>query len=164
MIEYKDPQEYKSIRTKVLQLCKQRGVKIKVFREFNGDKEKDIKAEKLFYFKTKEAHKVVKYSEIIYLKKDERKVQIQTTNGRDLFYGKMDDIIATLDMNDFIMPHKSFIINKSRMLEADKYDVILAGSKERIPISKRYRKYVMQAMKEIKLKNNAKAVIGEKEG
>lgn len=142
-IEYQTEQDYQTAIFTAGKLCRKMGVKVKTLRELKAGAK--IPNEKHFHYKTREQHKIIKYSNILFFQKELRKVKIYTTKGVDEFYSNMGELIEGLDMTGFVIPHRSFIVNKEKMVRAEKNAIFIEGSPEPVPISRRYRKYVADA-------------------
>jgi DNA-binding LytR/AlgR family response regulator len=142
-VKYRSEEEYQSAAMEALRLCSQMGVEVKISRVSKAGRKTD--SEKYFHYKTKEQHKIVKYSNILFFQKDLRKVIIHTTKGVDEFYSSMDKLMNDLDMTNFIIPHGSYIVNKEKMIWINKDKLLVDGSDMEIPISRRYQRYVAGA-------------------
>lgn len=146
-IEYQNEQDYEAAAFKVVKLCSHMGVEIKNLRELKSGRK--LPHEKHFHYKTKEQHKIVRYSNILFFQKELRKVKIYTTKGVDEFYSNLGELMEELDMTGFIIPHRSFIVNREKMIRAEKDAIFIEGSEEMIPISRRHRKYVAEAFAQL---------------
>ncbi|OCN05738.1 hypothetical protein A4S06_07645 [Erysipelotrichaceae bacterium MTC7] len=62
---------------------------------------------------------------------------MDTVNGVDDFYGKMQDLEIALPMDDFLRVHRSFIINMKHVVRFSSSVILLRNGKE-IPVGKSY--------------------------
>lgn len=144
MLEYTEENLYKKSIANLLKYCRTLGIRASLWEELG--EELEIEKEKQFSFKIYGQQFFVKYSEIIFLKKDMRKVILQTTDKSYSFYANMENLLLTLDMDEFVMPHKSYIVNKNKILKVNRFDLHVEGCIERIPVSRRNRKTTIRAI------------------
>lgn len=83
----------------------------------------------------------VPYKDIIYFESDDKKIRIISTENTYEFYGKLADINKGVPSKDFLLIHKSYLINYMYVSEA-KYDSIKLSNEISLPISQTYRKEV----------------------
>lgn len=120
-----------------------------IIRPITDEKIKDamIVAQKILkkrnkYFKfnsNNESHNVL-YDDILYFSSDARKINIITIDGYKSFYGKLKDISELL-AKEFVIIHKSYIINKKYIVYYT-YESVRMSNGDILPISKSYRKMV----------------------
>lgn len=95
----------------------------------------------LFFFKIERQNYQVPFQEIIYFESCKRKIKLYTDNICYEFYGKITDIITTLNPNLFCQIHASYIVNMEYIRSiSDTYLSITDGNI--LSISKRFRKEV----------------------
>ncbi|WP_066715886.1 LytR/AlgR family response regulator transcription factor [Clostridium sp. Marseille-P299] len=83
----------------------------------------------------------VPYKEIIYFESDDKKIRIISIDKTYEFYGKLADIKKGVPNKDFLLIHKSYLINYMYVSESQ-YDSIKFTNGVHLPISQTYRKEV----------------------
>ena len=91
-------------------------------------------------------HRVAK-SDIISMKTVNRKVEITMSNSRKVLYfpGKLTELLAKLSDKCFLRCHQSHAVNIENIRELSKTGAVTKSGKK-IPISRRYRKDVENAL------------------
>lgn len=102
-----------------------------------------------FLYKKGHKYNNVRQSDILFFESNGRKVIINMCDGNDEYYGIMDKIYERLDKKEFLYIHKSFIVN-CRYIKEIGYDYVIMFNGRRLPISKKRRKNIHDAYKEIK--------------
>lgn len=93
-------------------------------------------------FSIKKQPHIVKTKDILYITSNLRKIVLCTQDQKYEFYGKLDEVAKRLPGTDFIMTHKSFLVNWAYVKEVHDTDVeLLNGTK--IPLSRSFKKEVM---------------------
>lgn len=98
-----------------------------------------------FEFKNKNVLNRVLYENIYYLYSNNRKIILVTQKGDYEFYGKLTAIASCLPQ-DFIMVHRSYIININYIIEY-KYKLIKIINGDLITISQTYQKVIKDKLK-----------------
>lgn len=93
-----------------------------------------------FHFKSGNGNYKVPFSNIIYFESEGRKVNIVMKDNILSFYGKLSEIIKELNQ-DFILIHKSFLINYNHVIEYQ-YDNVKMSNDNVLSISQNNRKLV----------------------
>lgn len=82
--------------------------------------------------------------EIVFIESDRRKLLLHTSDGQEYeIYGKLDEWAQKLYVNDFILVHKSYLVNMSYITAFDAGNVTLTNRRV-IPISESRRKYAKE--------------------
>lgn len=84
-------------------------------------------------------------SEILYFESDGRKVNIALGDTKKSFYGKLSDVEEQLNSKDFIMIHKSYLVNYRHVIE-HAYDYVRMSNREVLAISQNNRKAVREKL------------------
>ena len=80
-------------------------------------------------------------SQLIYIHSDRRKVIYHAKNGEIVCYAKLSAIYRQLPPEDFLVIHKSFVVNIWYIQSIEHEKVVLSGGIE-LPISATYRRFV----------------------
>ena len=111
-----------------------------------------IKAVKLFgdnnhfyEYKNGNVNFSVPVGDILYFESAGRKVNIVMLDDEKSFYGKLSEVEEQLSSQDFIMIHKSYLINFSHVIEYT-YDYVKMSNKEVLTISQNNRKAVRERL------------------
>lgn len=94
------------------------------------------------YKKGYEIHKIP-LKNILYFESDDREVRMVTTNGEELFYGKLEHIYNQVVKYQFVQIHKSYIINYSHASKINYNEVIMSNT-DCLPISQSRRKIIRE--------------------
>ncbi|MDD4122623.1 MAG: LytTR family DNA-binding domain-containing protein [Eubacteriales bacterium] len=96
-------------------------------------------------FSYKKGHEVrrIDVKDILYFESNNREVKIVTTEGEEIFYGKLSDIFKQVAKYHFMFIHKSYIIN-SFFVTKFKYDEVTMSNSEVLPISQSKRKSIRE--------------------
>lgn len=87
----------------------------------------------------------VSVGDILYFESDGRKVNIILMDDIKSFYGKLSEVEEKLRNQDFIMIHKSYLINFNHVIEYT-YDYVKMSNKETLTISQNNRKAVREQL------------------
>lgn len=87
----------------------------------------------------------VPVGDILYFESDGRKVNIILMDDMKVFYGKLSEVEEKLKSQDFIMIHKSYLINFNHVIEYT-YDYVKMSNKETLTISQNNRKAVREQL------------------
>lgn len=101
---------------------------------------------KQFYeYKNGNVNFSVPVGDIMYFESDGRKVNIILMDDVKVFYGKLSEVEEKLGSQDFIMIHKSYLINFNHVIEYT-YDYVKMSNKETLTISQNNRKAVREQL------------------
>lgn len=78
------------------------------------------------------------YDEILFLESDKRKVHLYTLSEEYIFYGKLTNIVSTVDRNIFARLHVSYLVNLGHIRKITKDQAELDNGVI-LPISKKYK-------------------------
>ena len=92
-------------------------------------------------FKSNKSYIRVPLMEIRYLESDNKTVIIHTLTGTYTCYGKMKDMAKNITEDEFIMIHRSYLVNW-RYIRVLKYDHLILDNDEQLPISQSSRSLV----------------------
>lgn len=105
-----------------------------------------------FTYKTYQDIHNIRISNIMYFKRNRRQIIIYFYDGKnDIFYGSFDEIHSQLKRNQFILTHKSYLVNYKYIKEFHT-DSIILNNNEVIPISQSQRKAVKEQFLDIELR------------
>ncbi len=93
----------------------------------------------------------VPISEILYFESNGRKVNIVLPDEIKSFYGKLSEVEEQMHNQDFIMIHKSYLINFNLCIEYT-YEYVKMSNQEIITISQNNRKAVREKLMQRKLR------------
>lgn len=99
---------------------------------------------KRFEFQLGKDYYYVPYGEILCFVSDGRKIRLITTSGEMEFYGKLKNIIEELP-EDFLVIHKSYVVNKQRIARYT-YETVKLDDGRELPISQAQRKQVREKL------------------
>lgn len=94
-----------------------------------------------FEFHAGKTYYRVPYKEIMYFESDDKKIRIISNDNVYEFYGKLADIRKGVPSKEFLLIHKSYLINYMYVSEA-KYESVRLSNGKCLPISQTYRKEV----------------------
>ncbi|WP_192930233.1 LytR/AlgR family response regulator transcription factor [Alkaliphilus pronyensis] len=103
---------------------------------------------KVFTFKNKEEVVQLQYNDIYFFEKQLRRIRICAKKGDFKFYGTMKVLLEELDSDSFIQCQQGFIVSKAKILEVKDYFIYFRDIKEKVPISRRFKKKVVEAFEE----------------
>ena len=83
----------------------------------------------------------IPYKEIIYFASNDKKIRVVTLDKAYECYGKLSNVEKLTKDKDFILIHKSYLVNYRYISEA-RYDNIKLTTNDILPISQAYRKEV----------------------
>jgi len=99
---------------------------------------------KIFVFDGKNNHRILPEN-IIYIKSDHVYVELVLNNSPNIIArNTLTDLYSELDVSLFLMPHRSFIVNKNYINSWDKSNLFLTGIA--IPISRSRRKEIIESL------------------
>jgi DNA-binding LytR/AlgR family response regulator len=87
----------------------------------------------------------VQVGDVLYFESEGRKVNIILMDDVKSFYGKLSQVEEQLNSQDFIMIHKSYLINFSHVIEYT-YEYVKMSNKEVLTISQNNRKAVRERL------------------
>lgn len=110
---------------------------------------------KLLAIPDQEGFVVVKTNEIIFLEAQRAYCNIHTENGLICASRSMKDIYESLQSNDFLQVHNSYIVNKRHVIEFNKNtkNTISLSNYQCIPVARRRKNEVYQRLKTIHPEN-----------
>lgn len=131
-----------------------------IIKPFNKDKIEFVltKAVKLldkennfFEYKNSNVTFSVPLRDILYFESHGRKVNIVLSDETKSFYGKLSSVEEQINNNDFIMIHKSYLINFNFCIEYT-YEYVKMSNQEILTISQNNRKAVREKLMQRKLR------------
>lgn len=105
------------------------------------------KGKTCFAYQTRSGVSRVPYREILYFQSLGRKIQIMTEKGPRFFYGKLGELAGSLPEDQFLVIHKSFIVNFTFVREYTQSQVHLTNG-DTLPISKSRQSQVRRKIME----------------
>ncbi|MPQ34074.1 response regulator transcription factor [Clostridium estertheticum] len=100
------------------------------------------KSEFFQYQRGKRMYKVP-VKDILYFESNNRKLNIITKNGSNDFYGTLSEVYKKINKYNFILIHKSYLINHRHAIEFEYNQITMANNKV-LPISQTNRKEVRE--------------------
>lgn len=100
---------------------------------------------RFFEYKNGSVNFSVPVGDILYFESEGRKVNIVLMDDVKSFYGKLSQVEEQLGSQDFIMIHKSYLINFSHVIEYT-YEYVKMSNKEVLTISQNNRKAVREQL------------------
>lgn len=104
-----------------------------------------VKNNHYFEYKNGITNYKVPFKDIIYFESDGRKVNIVTNEEIQNFYGKLSEAERQLNEQDFILIHKSFLVNYDHVVEYQ-YDYVKMSNNKVLSISQNNRKTVREKL------------------
>lgn len=104
-----------------------------------------VKNNQYFEYKNGVSNYIIPFKDIIYFESDGRKVNIVMKDETQSFYGKLSEAEKQLYNQDFILIHKSFLINYDHVIEYQ-YDYVKMSDNKTLPISQNNRKTVREQL------------------
>lgn len=95
---------------------------------------------KLLPYLSDKIKKRVPFKDIIYLSSDAKRIILHLKNGTDYFYGKLSALRLP---KDFLVIHKSFIVNLNSVVQF-KFNCVLLSNGEILPISRAHHVEVQE--------------------
>ena len=95
--------------------------------------------QKQFHFHIQRTQYQIPLQEIVYLESRLRQITLYTPDTSYEFYGRLSDILSSLDDLLFVRVHASYIINMDYIRTLTDTGIVLRSGKE-IPVSRWYRK------------------------
>lgn len=108
------------------------------------DKIKEIQKGRFFNLVNKKTMSSIPYKDLFYFEKRINKISVKLTNDEIEVRKTLKKIEEEIDTSFFIRCHKSFIVNKEKILYQQGDNLILLGCSDLIPIGKKYRENVMK--------------------
>lgn len=93
----------------------------------------ELKKDEYFSFEYRREQYRVRVRDILYFESDRRCVIVNTSKGRSIFYGKLDEI----SLDEFIRIHRSYLVNPRHVMMFNQSHVRLYNGAE-LPVSKSY--------------------------
>ncbi len=109
------------------------------------------KENNFFEYKNNNATFSVHIRDVLYFESHGRKVNIVLDNETKSFYGKLSSVEEDINNRDFIMIHKSYMINFNHVIEYT-YEYVKMSNQEILTISQNNRKAVREKLMERKLR------------
>lgn len=110
---------------------------IKTYRDIN----------KTFSIRTKQEIVCLKYQDIYYFERRRKKIYALTRIGNYEFIDTLKSIMERIDENKFLRCHQGFIVNIDKILSISNKEIMLCDTGQAIPISRKYKKDVLNALK-----------------
>lgn len=104
---------------------------------------RNIGTEKFFNVILKKKMSSIPYKEIVYFEKKVNNLVIVLGNDTMEIRSSLKKVEEEIDMNLFLRCHKSFIVNKERIIRQQGDYLMIIGCNENIPIGEKYRKNVL---------------------
>ena len=96
---------------------------------------------RMFQYKVGPKTHSISTRDIIFFESRNRKVEVHTTEGNHVFYGKIKDICKELQRYKFIQIHKTYLVNYHYITKFE-YDKVTLSNKVTLPISQANRKRI----------------------
>lgn len=139
VLESNNGENDKKLLGRIKSIHKKMGYRVYKLLMYNFDSNL-LKKERLFVLSFLREVKVLTYSEIIFFEKVKRKMIVHTAKRNYEFYETRESVVDRLDLDMFVIPHKSFIVNRNKIIEVGKDYLLVRDSGQIIPISKRIKK------------------------
>lgn len=111
---------------------------------------KEIEKEKLyqnamkkFMVRSGDYWLLLKYDEILYFEKLNKKIKVKAKKGEYEFYCSFEKLRNMIDMDYFLQCHQGYIVNRYKMLYMSNDAIYLDESDIPIPVSRRLKKNIM---------------------
>lgn len=118
-------------------------------RAIKTTKQKKYSLENMFVLTIENGNEIlrIKYTDIVYFEKQQRKILIYTTNNQILQINKTFSMLEKKLQNDvFIRCHKGFIVNKYKIKSYKYAKLNLEGYNIDIPIGRKYQDSIKKAV------------------
>lgn len=96
------------------------------------------KGDSFFEFKINTSSFKVPVKDLLYFESSGRKITMTTLLDKYEFYGKLSEIDDRLRDYDFVLIHKSYLVNYQHVKES-RYDSIIMTNNRKLPISQNFR-------------------------
>lgn len=103
-----------------------------------------VNMDKMFDFISDRKHIRIPHEKILYLQSDDKLINLYTESNIFTFYGRLCDTAKELPFQ-FIIVHKSYIVNKFYIVKYN-YDSIIMVNNQEITISQKHRKNVRKLL------------------
>ncbi len=147
IIEYEDQSTYVTAKASIANYIINKGMKVRFGREIDHDT--DLSEVKLFALKSGETYYVINYNDILFFKKELRKIHVYTKNEKRTFYATEEYVLRHTNRDQFIVPCKGYIVNQNKITKIGREGIYIVGSEEIIPISRRHRRAIKEKIKKI---------------
>mgnify|MGYP004454502345 CR=1 FL=1 len=109
---------------------------------------RDMQQQKGAYLALKTENDYVKiyFHEIYYMESERNRLHIHTGKKEYIYYKSMKTVQELLPEKEFLKCHGSFLVNVFCIKEVQEKDLLLLNG-ERIPVSRTYRKYLIENMR-----------------
>jgi len=104
-----------------------------------------VKNNQYFEYKNGITNYIVPFKDLIYFESDGRKVNIILYDETQSFYGKLSEVEKQLNDQDFILIHKSFLVNYDHVVEYQ-YEYVKMSNNKVLSISQNNRKIVREKL------------------
>ncbi len=102
-----------------------------------------------FEYQYKKQYYKITYDEILYFESNDKKIVIHLNNGKKEFYGKLKDV-EEMTQNYFILIHKSYLVNISKIIKST-YEYVILENNIRLNVSQSKRQEVRKKFFEMKM-------------
>ncbi|MGF7057583.1 LytR/AlgR family response regulator transcription factor [Brassicibacter mesophilus] len=102
--------------------------------------------DKVFSIKTKQGIIYLKYQDIYFFERKGKKIYVYSKSGTYEFVDSLKSIMSRLETSTFLRCHNGFIVNSDKILNIDKNEIIFNNIKQSIPISRKCKKDVLDAL------------------
>lgn len=107
---------------------------IKLFEEKN----------KVISFSFRDSFIRLNYSDIYFFEKSLRKITVYSVKGEFSFYGRMDELLDRMGSEQFILCHKSYLVNKAKILKLKNDNIYISEIDKIIPVSKKNKSLIRE--------------------
>jgi len=104
------------------------------------------------YFVVKNNDEIIrlKYDEIFFFEKQQRKINIYSRRGNFMFNGTIRELEFQLENLNFIKCHQAYFINMSKLFIFRRDEIVFRDIEKTVPVSRKYKKnIVMQLEKQL---------------
>jgi len=98
-----------------------------------------------FQYKKGQVIHTIHTDDIIYFESLNREIMIVTTKGENKFYGNLEEIIKKISLYQFILIHRSYLVN-FRHIITGKYSEVIMSNGTKLPVSRAKRKELRHLM------------------
>lgn len=111
----------------------------------NKCRQLSTKKEEVFEFCIGQTYHKIPQREILCFESNGKKIRVVTIKETWEFYGKLSDVYANVDNNEFLLVHQSYLINYGFIIEY-RYEQITLSNGMVLPISQPYRKTIRESL------------------
>ncbi|QUH24716.1 LytR/AlgR family response regulator transcription factor [Serpentinicella alkaliphila] len=104
------------------------------------------------YFVVRNKDEIIrlKYDEIFFFEKQQRKIKIYSHKGNFMFNGTIRDLECQLEDVCFLQCHQGYLVNMNKLFLFRKDEIFFRDIEKTVPVSRRYKKsVVMQLEKQL---------------